>query len=680
MKKITILMLTFISISFFQVNAQDTCATAQGITAGTYTVSTIDGTQIPLPVCSSNGTGASNGEWYSYTSTINVNVTVTTDLQVNICKDTRIQVYTGSCDALVCETGDDDSGVIQCTTNNNTSYLSVANFTAMAGVTYYIAFDDKWSDSGFDFDLIESEYEEPVVPRISFTNTNIALTGSYKECAVDMNNDFLDDIVGVSQNFVHIFYQNAEGGFTTNQVIPTSNAQFMPSWSTAAGDIDKDGYNDLLYGGGQGVTFMKSINNGTGFVQMSTSEYVFSQRSNFVDINNDGHLDAFVCHDVAPNVFYLNDGEGNLSFNQGGIGNYPSGGHYGSLWVDYDNDGDIDMFIAKCGGETARRTNQLFRNDGNGVFTEVGAAAGLADPIQTWSSAWADYDNDGDMDVLIGSYVTNEAHKLMRNNGDGTFTDVTAGSGWNLNTAVGTEYITYDFDNDGFADVLGSGGIVMFGNGDLTFTPFQVSGLAVGPVGDFNNDGFLDIQSGNTLKINNTNDNNWVKLNFRGIQSNGNGIGARVEIYGAWGKQIRDVRSGEGFAYMSSLNVHFGIGQATAIDQIIVRWPSGIVDTIDNPSINEAILVVEGETLSVNNTTFSSFKVYPNPAKDIVTLQSSNNSQVVSAEFFDLNGRKVFETPVVNETISIQSLATGTYILLAKDSEGTLSTHKLIKQ
>ncbi|PKP18792.1 MAG: RNA-binding protein [Bacteroidetes bacterium HGW-Bacteroidetes-23] len=674
-------MLAFFSISFFQVNAQDTCATAQAITAGTYTVSTINGTQIPLPVCSPNGTGATNGEWYSYTSAINVNVTVTTDLQVNICKDTRIQVYTGSCDALVCETGDDDSGVIQCNgNNNNTSYLSVATFTAMAGVTYYIAFDDKWSDSGFDFSLIESEYQEPVVPRISFTNTNIALTGSYKECAVDMNNDFLDDIVGVSQNFVHIFYQNAEGGFTTNQVIPTSNAQFMPSWSTAAGDIDKDGYNDLLYGGGQGVTFMKSINNGTGFVQMSTSEYVFSQRSNFVDINNDGHLDAFVCHDVAPNVFYLNDGEGNLSFNQGGIGNYPSGGHYGSLWVDYDNDGDIDMFIAKCGGETARRTNQLFRNDGNGVFTEVGAAAGLADPIQTWSSAWADYDNDGDMDVLIGSYVTNEAHKLMRNNGDGTFTDVTAGSGWNLNTAVGTEYITYDFDNDGFADVLGSGGIVMFGNGDLTFTPFQVSGLAVGPVGDFNNDGFLDIQSGNTLKINNTNDNNWVKLNFRGIQSNGNGIGARVEIYGAWGKQIRDVRSGEGFAYMSSLNVHFGIGQATAIDQIIVRWPSGIVDTIDNPSINEAILVVEGETLSVNNTTFSSFKVYPNPAKDIVTLQSSNNSQVVSAEFFDLNGRKVFETPVVNETISIQSLATGTYILLAKDSEGTLSTHKLIKQ
>lgn len=678
MKKITNLILALFCLTIMQVQAQDTCATAQPVSAGTYTVAMIDGIEIPLPVCSANGTGATNGEWYSYVSPVSINVTVTTDLPANVCKDTRIQVYTGNCGSLSCVTGDDDAGVLQCP-NSNQSYLSVANFTAMAGVTYYIAFDDKWSDTGFDFAVIESEFEEPVPPRISFTNTTISLTGSYKECAVDMNNDFLDDIVGIGQNFVHIFYQSPEGGFT-NQVIPTTNAQFMPSWSIAAGDIDKDGYNDLLYGGGQGVTFMKSVNNGTGFVQMSTSEYVFSQRSNFVDINNDGHLDAFVCHDVAPNVYYLNDGEGNLSFNQGGIGNYPSGGHYGSLWVDYDNDGDVDMFIAKCGGETARRTNQLFRNDGNGVFTEVGAEAGLADPIQTWSSAWADFDNDGDMDVLIGSYVTSEAHKLMRNNGDGTFTDVTAGSGWNMNTAVGTEYITYDFDNDGFADVLGSGGIIMFGKGDLTFTPEVVPSLSVGSVGDFNNDGFLDIQAGNTLKMNNGNNNNWIKFNLRGIQSNGNGIGARVEIYGAWGKQIRDVRSGEGFAYMSSLNVHFGIGQATAIDQIVVRWPSGIVDTIDNPAINAALLVVEGETLSVNNNNFTNFKVYPNPAKDIVTLKSANNFQVISAEIFDLNGRKVFETPVVNETISVQSLAVGTYILLARDSEGTLSTHKLIKQ
>ena len=153
------------------------------------------------------------------------------------------------------------------------------------------------------------------------------------------------------------------------------------------------------------------------FTQISTPEYVFSQRSNFVDINQDGHLDAFVCHDVAPNVYYLNDGTGNLTFYQGGLGDYFSGGNYGSIWIDYDNDRDMDMFIAKCGGETARRTNQMLTNNGDGTFTENASILGLADPMQTWSSSWADYDNDGDMDVFVGA--SSGTHKLMRNNGDG---------------------------------------------------------------------------------------------------------------------------------------------------------------------------------------------------------------------------------------------------------------------
>src|SRR5690606_24153548 len=142
-------------------------------------------------------------------------------------------------------------------------------------------------------------------------------------------------------------------------------------------------------------------------------------------------------------------------------------------------------------------------------------------------------------------------------------------------------------------------------------------------------------QSESTIKFAIPNGNNWLKINLTGIQSNSNAIGARVEIYGTWGKQIRDVRSGEGFKYMSTLNTHFGIGEATEIEQVIIRWPSGLVDTIDNPSINETLQVVEGETLSVNNNSFTNFKVYPNPARDIITLKSSSNFQVVSAEIYD---------------------------------------------
>jgi hypothetical protein len=89
---------------------------------------------------------------------------------------------------------------------------------------------------------------------------------------------------------------------------------------------------------------------------------------------------------------------------------------------------------------------------------------------------------------------------------------------------------------------------------------------------------------------------------------------------------------------------------------------------------------VEGNTLSVNENEVSSFVMYPNPAKDFITLKSSNNNSIVSVEIFDLNGRKVVSPVLTNETISVQSLATGTYLLLAKDNQGNLSTQKFIKQ
>jgi hypothetical protein len=224
----------------------------------------------------------------------------------------------------------------------------------------------------------------------------------------------------------------------------------------AIADLNKDGYNDLLYGGGNGVSFLKSNGNGTGYNHSTTSDYVFSQRSNFVDLNNDGNLDAFVCHDVAPNVYYINDGNGNLTFNQGGIGDHPNGGNYGSIWIDYNNDGQSDLFIAKCrGGQNTAKINELHRNNGDGTFTNVSSEANLSDSVQTWSSAWNDFDNDGDMDVVVGaSSFSDGSHKVMKNNGDGTFTNITTGSGWDDFTGLSIEYVSYDFNNDGLIDII----------------------------------------------------------------------------------------------------------------------------------------------------------------------------------------------------------------------------------
>ncbi len=510
--------------------------------------------------------------------------------------------------------------------------------------------------------------------QVTFTYENVSTVGSNR-AVVDMNGDTLDDLVSISSSNVNIHYQLLGGGF--NEVnIPTTAANNTPSWSMAAADYDANGYTDLLYGGGSGVTFMKANDSGTSFVEDSFSEYVFSQRSNFVDINNDGHLDAFVCHDVEPNVYFINDGSGNFTFHQGGLGDYPTGGNYGSVWIDYDNDGDLDMFIAKCGGETARRTNQMHTNDGNGNFTENALDLGLADPMQTWSSAWGDYDNDGDLDVFIGA--STGAHKLMRNNGDSTFTDVTAGSNVTNVSETGIENCTYDFDNDGNLDIASNGNI-LFGNGDLTFGNIGYNAVQDGSFGDLNSDGFIDEFGNGRIYWNDGNANNWITINTQGVDSNINGIGARIELVTPSGMQIREVRSGEGFRFASTLNTHIGIGSETEITSITIHWPSGIVDVIENPTINQTIIVIEGQSLGVQDNFVENLILYPNPTNDFLNLSLNEGFENAIYSIYDMNGRRVLNNKLESNSIDVSKLSTGNYVLRVIN-QGSTKYQKFIKK
>ncbi|MUU79180.1 FG-GAP-like repeat-containing protein [Winogradskyella endarachnes] len=536
----------------------------------------------------------------------------------------------------------------------------------------------------------------------TFTTNSINTTGTYDIALVDLNGDFLDDVVSVSSNNINVHYQLATGGFNETN-IATSTADFVPSWSLAAGDFDRNGYNDLVYGGGSGVTFMKANSSGTGYTEISGSNYVFSQRSNFVDINNDGHLDAFVCHDVDANVYYINDGSGNLTFYQGqsagvvpnGLGLTPGGGNYGTVWIDFDNDRDMDMFIAKCrGGSTTISTNELWRNDGNGIFTNVADSnnwynsnypsvghnnsSNLGDNIQTWSSAWADFDNDGDMDVYVGaSSSTNGLSKLMQNNGDGTFTDVTAGSGVN-GAPMGIENAPADFDNDGYVDILTNGDI-LFNNGDFTFTNYSDYMPQSGAIGDTNNDGFLDVFRNGNIYLNNANSNHWIKINTIGTNSNINGIGARIEIETATGTQIRDVRSGEGFEFMSSLTAHFGLGTETSINSITIYWPSGVVDYIENPAIDTTHNITEGSALSVIDETLLDLTVYPNPVEDELNIETTADITNKVATVFDINGKRVLNLKLNTTSIDVSNLTSGVYFLRL-ESNGKIMKRKFIKK
>jgi hypothetical protein len=581
---------------------------------------------------------------------------------------------------------------------NTTSY----NLTGLSQGTSYDFYVQANCGDGEVSNFVGPVSFTTLIPsRINFTQQSITLntSGSYSTAIVDMDGDFLDDIVGVQANNINIKKQNANGTFTDVN-ISTPTADYTPSWSIAAADYDANGKTDLLYGSGSGVTFMRASNDGTSFTEQSTSDYVFSQRSNFVDINNDGNLDAFVCHDVEPNVYFINDGTGNFTFYQSDVtagapyslGNYPTGGDYGSIWIDYNNDRNIDLFIAKCGGAEERRTNMMVTNNGDGTYTENAAVIGLADPMQTWSSAWGDFDNDGDMDVFVGA--SSGSHKLMENSGfsddgnpnnDYVFTDVTAGAG--INAPTGWESSAYDIDNDGYLDII-SNGSIMYGKGDMTFEDADNTQINYknGSFGDLNNDGFIDTYYNETIYYNLGNSNNWVKINTVGMAhvtpnySNRNGIGARVELVTPSGTQIRDVRSGEGFEFMSSLNTHFGIGTETSITEIRVYWPSGVVDVFENPSINTTHVLVEGTApLSIEDQTISDISIYPNPVGDVLKIKTSTVLTEKIATIFDVTGKRAFNQMMTNNELNVSSLQGGIYFLRI-ESNGRSIRRKFIKK
>jgi ASPIC and UnbV/Secretion system C-terminal sorting domain/FG-GAP-like repeat/Ig-like domain CHU_C associated len=432
--------------------------------------------------------------------------------------------------------------------------------------------------------------------QVSFTANGTILqpiVGSpYSDCAVDMNDDGLDDVVRVTSGAIYIDYQQPDGTFLPfHQDMTIVN---VPSWSICAADIDGNGYTDLLFGNGSALSFVYASNDGTSFVEMAQPEYIFSQRTTFNDIDNDGNLDAFVCHDVAQSRPYRNVG-GVLSFDNSLIQTLAVGGNYAAIWVDYDNDWDSDLYITKCRGGAAdgdpQRINLLYRNNADGTFTSVGPEANMDDGDQSWATTFEDFDNDGDYDAFTVNHLW--ANRFNINNGDGTFTDIIGTTGINPAYLGAWNCDAVDFDNNGFIDIFSQMPAEMeWNNGNNTFTEGQLA-FSTGGLGDFNNDGFMDVTRGSTIYYNNGNQNHWVKFDLEGINSTKQGIGARIEIHGSWGVQVREVRAGESFAPASTLIQHFGLGAEQTIDYALIKWPSGMITTIDNPAVDQLHTVLE---------------------------------------------------------------------------------------
>lgn len=549
-----------------------------------------------------------------------------------------------------------------------------------------------------------------------------------------MNNDKKDDIVrsfkpvsNQSTTYMNICTWQSSGSFDTASYTSISLSE---PWGMCVGDVNNDGFNDVQWGEGASMRLM--FWNGSGYTGSNVTTAVgagsiFVQGCNFFDINNDANLDMFICNDVGMSHIYMGNGANGWVYNNSvemPLATAPvasdNSGNYASVWSDINNDGYVDLFITHCrqgvtNANDPRRIDQVFINNGNGTYTQDTTNwTGLLDGAQGWSTAFGDIDNDGDMDAMVLNYGVNST--LMMNDGSGVFTNQIASSGIPNTTNYFGENVTFhDFDNDGFLDMLVSGDehYIMQGNGNGTFNsvanPFVygTNDIRAHAVGDLNGDGLLDVYASycglynspsstrrDRLWMNTTPDsgNHYIFFDLEGGgiagYSNKNGVGAIVKIYGAWGVQVRVVHSGEGYGIQNSFAVHFGLGQNTSIDSVIVEWPSGIVDQMMVLPGDAHYTIVEGafptSTGNINNHAFH-MAMGPNPMSEEATIQLFNVEQYglsnLSMEIVDITGKVVYANANLTSNIVVVNkamLASGMYMVQVSNGDQRLDSQKLM--
>ncbi len=471
------------------------------------------------------------------------------------------------------------------------------------------------------------------VDRAPETNTDNASFGR-GAAMVDIDGDGLLDIIAANDSMPNFFFRQ-KPDHTFEDATAAWGIEFdeRASWGVLVCDFDNDGDPDVYFvtGGfpGQPNQLLRNdISTGGGLtdVTAASGDGGYSIR-NFgattLDYDLDGDVDIFLTTPNSPDTCVLLRNEGNLVFVKASAGLTHTGAFRHCSSGDFNNDGWPDVAVGNFFGP-----NLLYRNNGDGTFTDVAAQAGVQTPDKNFGLVLEDFDNDGWQDLFVPKYLLKPTgtSELFRNNGDGTFTDVTAGSGMTGQTDMG--HNTGDLDADGYPDIFIGTGNPAFaddsrlflmkpdGNGgffgldysdqsNITSNgPTRCHGIAMG---DYDQDGFVDVyinnggpsglpetSESNFLWQSQGNLNHWVKLRLTGVISSRCPVGTRSVAYTSSGREIhRMLRVGNGFANTDSPIQHFGLGQDESIERIVIRWTSGTVQTIHEPPLSQLIDVIE---------------------------------------------------------------------------------------
>ncbi len=467
------------------------------------------------------------------------------------------------------------------------------------------------------------------------------------------------DAAGVTSKL----YRNVGDGRFEDRTREAGLAIPMYGLGAASADYDNDGDADLYVTVLDGDRLFR--NRGDGSFEDATSaagidNARFGTSAAWLDFDLDGHLDLLVANYVQwsieqdlwcsmdganktyctpesyqgqPSVLYRNRGDGTFEdFSaRAGIAD-PTAKALGIAVFDYDSDGLPDIFQAND-----TQPNKLFRNQGDGTFSEHGVSAGIAYAENGKARGAmgvdaADYDRSGRFHLLVGNFA-NEMLNLFHNEGNGLFVDEAPTSEIGRDSLLSLTFgaFFFDYDLDGHPDIFCANGhldeeievvqpTVKFAQPPLLFRNdgrgrFNLSVTDAGPdlsvplVGrgaayaDYDGDGDLDVLittndgPAKLLRNDGGNANNYLRLQLRGRESNRTGLGTELTLMSASGKQVQVLRGGSSYCSQSETVVTFGLGSDTVVESLEARWPSGTVDTFGNLEPNRELILTEGEPL-----------------------------------------------------------------------------------
>jgi len=435
----------------------------------------------------------------------------------------------------------------------------------------------------------------------------------------------MDAFVTTWYNQRNFFYNWTGDIFEQVENVPPAN-EFSYSETGAFGDANADGFLELYVTNSAGSDLRNFYYVPTeigAFIQMADEVQVQDEGASrgvtWIDYDNDGDADLFVTNeDNAANRLYQNQGDGSFESIENEIISVNAGATMSATWGDYNNDGYMDLFICNYGSD-----NQLYRNGPDG-FIEITESVVSSDGGYSFSANWGDIDNDGDLDLFVSNAFEPNNQMLNNflylNNGDETFTKVESeivvqNEGWTYGNAFG------DYDGDGDLDLLAA---------DC-----------------YNN------SEANTLYRNITSDGedspSWIEIHCVGTISNPLAVGARVSVLAVidgeevW--QTREISSQSSYCGQNMYPVHFGLGDADEILELSLDWPSSPTETYTNLEVNQHFEAIEGNgSMGIDELEEIPVIVYPNPANSKICLTFDHDiSAPMYLKVFDLQGKEVLD-------------------------------------